>query len=111
MRTRWMGAAAVLALGAAATDAKAQDDRHVLQWAASCAACHGTDGHSGGGMPSLAGRNADEVGRIMVEFREGKRFATVMHQHAKGYTDEEIRQIARHFSQLGNAGKTAGGAK
>lgn len=110
MRTRWMGMA-VLALGATAASVQAQDDRRVLQWAASCAACHGTDGHSGGGMPSLAGRSADELGRMLVEFREGKRFATVMHQHAKGYTDDEIRQIAAHFSQVGKTGKPAGGAK
>ncbi len=110
MRTWWMGIA-VLALGAAAASVQAQDDRRVLQWAASCAACHGTDGQSGGGMPSLAGRDAAELGRLMAEFREGKRFATVMHQYAKGYTDEEIRQIAQHFSQVGKSGKPAGGAK
>lgn len=111
MRTRGMMGAAVFALGAAAASGQAQEDRHVLQWAASCAACHGTDGRSGGGMPSLAGRNADELARMMGEFREGKRFATVMHQHAKGYTDDEIRQIARHFSKVGSEARPAGGAK
>ena len=48
MRTWWMGIA-VLALGAAAASVQAQDDRRVLQWAASCAACHGTSGRGGSG--------------------------------------------------------------
>jgi cytochrome c553 len=102
----WMGAIAITALAIAST-AHAQNDRRAQQWAASCAACHGTDGRSGGGMPSLAGRDAAELERLMREFREGKRFATVMHQHSKGYTDDEIRQIARHFSQV----KAEGGKK
>jgi cytochrome c553 len=100
-----------LAILAVAATAQAQEDRRVLQWAASCAACHGTDGRSEGGMPSLAGRSEDALVKLMVEFRENKRFATVMHQHAKGYTDEEIRKIARHFSQVKADAKPAGGAQ
>jgi sulfide dehydrogenase cytochrome subunit len=32
------------------------------------------------------------------EFRDGKRSATVMHQLAKGYTDEQIDAIAAYFA-------------
>ena len=103
-----VGAAAILALAATA---HAQSDRRVLQWAASCGACHGTDGRSQGGMPSLAGRSAEALTALLVEFRDGKRNATVMHQHAKGYTNDEIRQIAQYFSEVKADGKSAGGAK
>jgi sulfide dehydrogenase cytochrome subunit len=36
---------------------------------------------------------------LMKEFRDGKREATVMHQHAKGYTDEQLDAIAAWFAQ------------
>jgi cytochrome c553 len=36
----------------------------------------------------------------MLEFKAGKRPATIMHQHAKGYSDDELKRIAQYFSQL-----------
>lgn len=74
-------------------------DRPARAWAAACAACHGTDGRAQGSMPVLAGRNADELLQILLAFRAGQRQpATVMHQHAKGYSDDELRRIAQHFA-------------
>jgi cytochrome c553 len=49
-------------------------------------------------MPNLAGRDRSELARLMQEFRAGKREATVMHQIAKGYTDEQIEAIATYLS-------------
>ncbi|HZR01698.1 MAG TPA: c-type cytochrome [Burkholderiales bacterium] len=66
--------------------------------AATCTGCHGPAGVSVGPIPSLAGRPKEEISRIMREFREGKRTATVMHQHAKGYTDAQIDLIASWFA-------------
>ena len=66
--------------------------------AANCANCHGTNGASVGGMPSLAGRQAAELLQTMREFRDGKRPATIMHQLAKGYSDEQIVAIAGYFA-------------
>jgi cytochrome c553 len=80
----------------------AQDsDRQARVWAASCAACHGTDGRTQGNeVPPLAGRDADQLYRALIEFKTNQRpAATVMHQHAKGYTDDELRRIAQHFSR------------
>jgi cytochrome c553 len=34
----------------------------------------------------------------MQEFKADKRAATVMHQHAKGYTDAQIERIAAFFA-------------
>lgn len=66
--------------------------------AAACANCHGTDGRSAGGVPGLAGRDRTEIARLMQDFRSGKRPATVMHQIAKGYTDEQVEAIAAYLS-------------
>lgn len=66
--------------------------------AANCANCHGTAGVSAGAMPSLAGLPASYVVEQMRAFRDGKRPATIMHQLAKGYSDEQIAAIAAYFA-------------
>ena len=72
----------------------------VKQWAASCSACHGTDGYSEGGMASLAGQTKAELIQKMNEYKTGKRVASIMHQLSKGYTDEQIEQISAYFASL-----------
>jgi cytochrome c553 len=89
--------AAALLLNVACTCA-AQEDLSVRGMAAGCTTCHGPDGRSEGGMPSIAGRNAGELYSILMEFREDRRPATVMHQNAKGYSAQELRRIADYFS-------------
>jgi cytochrome c553 len=49
-------------------------------------------------MPALAGRQPSEIARLMQEFRSGKRPATVMHQIARGYNDDQIDAIAAYLS-------------
>jgi len=66
--------------------------------ASSCAMCHGTSGHSIGGYEPLAGMPKDELVRKFKEFRSGAKPATVMHQIAKGYTEQQIEQIAAFFA-------------
>jgi sulfide dehydrogenase cytochrome subunit len=68
--------------------------------AATCAACHGTDGkaHPEGATTPLAGLPRANLAGALREFRDGKRSATVMHQLAKGYTDEQIDAIAAYFA-------------
>ena len=91
----------VLALvSGAVMDAPAQqtDPNLGRNLAAACANCHGTNGVSRAGMPSLAGRDRAELARLMQEFRSGRRDATVMHQIAKGYADEQVEAIAAYLS-------------
>ena len=64
----------------------------------SCAACHGTDGKSPGAIPSIYGKSSEFISRALLDFREGKRPATVMGRHASGYSNEEIQLIAEYFS-------------
>jgi cytochrome c553 len=72
----------------------------VSLWAASCMACHGAEGRAEGTGLSLRGRPADELQSRLLDFKYGRRQATVMHQHAKGYKDEELRLIAEYFANL-----------
>lgn len=90
---------AVAAAGSAA--AQTPSERQVRGWAASCAACHNTEGRSVGGFPALAGRSADDTYRALIEFQSGQRpAATIMHQHARGYTTDELRRIAEWFANV-----------
>ena len=66
--------------------------------AANCTGCHGTDGRSAGGMPALAGLERNTLIRQMQDFKAGRRPATIMHQLAKGYSDEQIELIADFFA-------------
>jgi cytochrome subunit of sulfide dehydrogenase len=95
-----IGAVCVFALLASgAAPAPAQEEARARGLAATCFTCHGNDGHSVGGVPSaLAGRNGMELLRILKDFRAGTRAATVMHQLARGYTDEQLELIAAYFA-------------
>ena len=76
----------------------ARADAHVRTLAASCAACHGTNGNSAGGTPVLAGLERNHFVLQMQAFRSGGRSSTVMHHHAKGLVDAEIEQLADYFA-------------
>jgi len=86
-------AAALLPFAANAQDAQARTN------AAACAICHGTGGQSvTRDVVPLAGLQREHIARQMRDFRDGKRPATVMHQIAKGYSDQEIDQMAAWFA-------------
>ena len=70
----------------------------VRSWAAACANCHGTDGLAQPGMESLAGGNKDDMVKKMLDFKAGRKPATIMHQLAKGYSDDQIQAIAAYFA-------------
>jgi len=88
------------AAGAAAQGAAAPPAIRVL--AATCGACHGTEGRAAEGqaMPRLAGQSREAIATSLRAFRDGSRSATVMHQIAKGYSDEEIDALAAYFAAL-----------
>jgi cytochrome c553 len=76
----------------------AQDFSKIRYLAANCANCHGTDGRSVGVMESLAGYDKDKFITNMKEFRSGDKPATLMHQIVKGYTDQQIADMAAYFA-------------
>ncbi|MDA0188739.1 MAG: c-type cytochrome [Proteobacteria bacterium] len=93
---------AALALAALTGSAAAQaPDPHLARnLAATCANCHGTNGRAvpGSGMEALAGTDKAKLVEKFREYRAGIRPATVMHQIAKGYSDEQIELIAAYFA-------------
>lgn len=87
--------------GAAWAQDKAPSEAVVARsLAATCANCHGTQGIAKGEMKSLAGRKEDELLKLMADFRSGAQPATIMHQITKGYTEAQLKLIARHFAAL-----------
>jgi len=74
----------------------------IRSWAAGCANCHGTNGVAEPGHVSLAGQNADLMLKNLLDFKEGRRPATLMHQLAKGYSDAELKAIATYFAAQKN---------
>lgn len=98
MQGRVISLILTMLLAGTAMPAPAAENVNGRNWAATCTGCHGTDGHSEGGMPGLAGLQKAYIVNAMREFKAGTRQATVMHQHAKGYTDEQIERIAEFFA-------------
>ena len=85
----------------AALPTHAQDRNLGRNLAAQCANCHGTNGVSQSSIPSLAGRDTASFTAAMNDFKSGKRTgpaATIMHQLAKGYSDEQIAAMASFFA-------------
>lgn len=99
MMHKWTMAAALTA-AAFATHAQTQDALYVKSLAATCAACHGTNGgaSAGSGVPALAGMPRDYIITQMNAFKSGARPATIMHQLSKGYNDAQIAQLATYFA-------------
>ncbi len=89
---------AALMLGAATTTHAASPSGMTI--GLTCLACHGEAGQGSGAIPPLAGRSADALYQALIDFKTGKRPATVMDRHAKGYSDEELRAVADYFSSL-----------
>lgn len=82
-----------------AAQAQSVDALQVRSLAASCAACHGTEGRAQSGMVTLAGLPKEVIVQKMLDFKAGRLpAATVMHQLAKGYTDAEINAVATYFA-------------
>jgi cytochrome subunit of sulfide dehydrogenase len=79
-----------------AADTRPQDARVLT---ANCANCHGTNGNNAGNFFRLAGQPKDYIVTQMQAFKAGTRQATIMHQLAKGYTDEQIILMAEYFAR------------
>jgi len=99
LRAYLMTVLAVLFLPVFASSLSAETLDQSAMLSITCAGCHGTDGHSTGAIPSIAGMPAAYIEKAMLDFRDDKRASTVMGRHAKGYSDAEIKMIAAFYSQ------------
>lgn len=94
-----LAAAGLLTLGATAAQAAPPDA--VTMMAGTCVGCHGMNGTSlGPASPTIAGMAEDTFIDAMKSFQDGSRPATVMDRIAKGYTEDEIKQMAAYFAKL-----------
>jgi cytochrome c553 len=95
MRAAALGALLVVVFGAA----RAEDALLARNLAAVCANCHGTNGHARGDLiKPLAGVPAERIVAAMAGYRSGALPATVMHQIAKGFSDDQIKAIAAYYA-------------
>ena len=100
MQTLFAGAAAIALSAALLLDAGGAraDEQRAAILVNTCFSCHGTDGHSAGAMPSIAGKSSDYIADALTRFRDGAKPSTVMVRIAKGFTDQEIALLADYFS-------------
>ena len=92
--------ATVAAFACAALPAFAQETPAARSLAATCAACHGTDGRSlTSEVIALAGLPREHIASQMRAFRDGARPGTIMQQIARGYSDQQIDLMAEYFSR------------
>ena len=93
-------AVAALALAAGWAQAQTPDLNLARNLAATCANCHGTNGQvRGSDVKPLAGVPAANIVALMAGYKSGAiQGTTIMHQIAKGYTDEQIQLIAAYFA-------------
>jgi sulfide dehydrogenase cytochrome subunit len=95
---RRRAAALAVLLALAASICNAQDATLGRNLAATCANCHGTNGNARDLVKPLAGVPAADIAAAFAEFKAGTRAATIMHQIAKGYTDDQVRLIAAYLA-------------
>lgn len=87
----------VLAMGWPGSGVATTPDPALL--AGDCAGCHGRTGVSAGpASPSFAGFDRRYLIRILQEFRNDERPATIMGRIMRGYTATEIRRISDHYA-------------
>lgn len=101
MKTGWtVIVTAAALLPAAAAHAQGQEALNVRSLAATCAACHGTDGRAvgDGSVLALAGLPRELLATQLRAFKAGTRPSTIMGQLSKGYSEAQIDQLATYFS-------------
>jgi cytochrome c553 len=95
------GAGLALALSLASPAWALEDLRlRTRALAATCAQCHGTDGHAVAGEPmvKLAGLPRQHLLTQLMAFRTGQRPATIMHQITRGYSQEQLEELSTYFA-------------
>ena len=96
--------ALILGMAALATPTAQAQQAEALRTAslaATCAACHGTEGRAvrEAAIPGLAGMPAPYLREQMHAFQRGTRPGSVMPQLAKGYSEAQIDGLAAYFAQ------------
>ena len=100
IRIALLAAASLMVATTAATAAAAPAISGSARLAATCAACHGTNGDTHGGtLPRLAGQSQQALSASLHAFKTGQRASTIMTQIARGYSDEQLDLLAAYFAE------------
>jgi cytochrome c553 len=87
-----------LSLAASAASAQSAAPPAGRLLASNCFQCHGTNG-AGSGFGSIAGKSTDEIYKKLREMQGKEPGNDIMKAHARGYTDEQLRQLSTFLSQ------------
>lgn len=68
--------------------------------ASGCSGCHGLTGGGYGTLPPISGLSLAEFSQAMLEFKADRRKGTVMNRIAKGFTEDELMELARYFAEI-----------
>lgn len=64
-----------------------------------CYTCHSADATSKEPIPSLDGRSAEQLRRLLLGFKKDQGAPTIMNRIAKGYSDVDLGRIAVYLSK------------
>jgi len=100
----WLALALAAPLAAAQTPtaltASPLTVQDVAVLAGTCANCHGPQGQSTGGIPTLRGRDAGHLLQRLQAFKANRAAdATIMNRLMQGYDNAQIQALAAWFSQ------------
>ncbi|WP_339668511.1 c-type cytochrome [Dasania marina] len=66
-----------------------------------CISCHGKEGITVNSQwPNIRGQNKAYMQKQLTDFRDGTRHSDVMAVIVKGFTDQQIADVAEYYSQL-----------
>lgn len=68
--------------------------------ASNCFQCHGTDGRPIAGLATLAGESASSTYNKMLELQQKTGPDSIMNAHVRGYSSQQLWELAVYFSQL-----------
>ena len=68
--------------------------------ASQCAQCHGTNGYSRNGIEGIAGEEAKDMYEDLTDMKGEDKPENIMDHQALGYSDQQIRRIARYYASL-----------
>jgi sulfide dehydrogenase cytochrome subunit len=89
--------------------ANAEDPTINRLLASQCAQCHGTNGYSVGGIDELAGEDFKDLYEDLADMQGEDRPEDIMDHQALGYSDDQIRRIARYYAGLPEEQRNASG--
>ena len=82
------------------TAAPAQISARLVKLTPPCTPCHGANGRNSAMSAALAGSEVDVLARKLQEYRSGTLQHPVMNAVTKSLSDEDIADLAEHYSSL-----------